>query len=306
MKIERLISIVMLLLQRELVSASEMATMFEVSKRTIYRDIDTLTMANIPVYSLRGSNGGIGIMPTYKVDKKLLTADDLAAIVTSLDGFEQLLTSVEIKKTVLKLKNMLGQSNQTIDHSISLDLSNWTTKNELNEKVEMIHLAIKKQHYVNLQYIDRDGNHTSRKVEPYHLLFRNRSWYLQGYSLERQDFRTFKLLRMIKLDVSSETFTARPFKMKPFVSAPNNTHFHMHEVELAADNIGYEQIAERYDSAIVKQIDEAHFLARVTLPNHEVGYRFLLNLGTHVTILKRDDFYNGFTAYLNQIHRQYF
>lgn len=112
MKIERLIGIIMLLLQRELVSASEMATMFEVSKRTIFRDIDTLAMANIPIYTIAGTKGGIGIMPTYKVDKKLLTADDLTAIIASLDGMEQLLSSAETKKTLQKMKNMLDHSSE--------------------------------------------------------------------------------------------------------------------------------------------------------------------------------------------------
>lgn len=102
MKIERLIGIIMLLLQRELVSASEMATMFEVSKRTIFRDIDTLAMANIPIYTIAGTKGGIGIMPTYKVDKKLLTADDLTAIIASLDGMEQYFLPPKLRKRCKK------------------------------------------------------------------------------------------------------------------------------------------------------------------------------------------------------------
>lgn len=143
MKIERLIGIIMLLLQRELVSASEMATMFEVSKRTIFRDIDTLAMANIPIYTIAGTKGGIGIMPTYKVDKKLLTADDLTAIIASLDGMEQLLSSAETKKTLQKMKNMLDHSSEPPKSSISLDFSNLSMKNELNTKVESLYLAIK-------------------------------------------------------------------------------------------------------------------------------------------------------------------
>ncbi len=304
MKIERLIGIVMLLLQRELVSASQMANMFEVSKRTIFRDIDSLMMANIPIYSLPGSKGGIGIMPTYKVDKKLLTADDLTAIVTSLDGFEQLLSSVEIKKTLLKINNMLGASNKMLSNSVSLDFSSWSEKKDLNEKIEALHLAIKKQQYVHLSYFDRDGNQTIRKVEPYHLLFRNRFWYLQGYSLEREDFRTFKLSRMTELRVSNETFTPRPFELKPFVSPTKNKLFLMHNVQLIVDKIGYEQIVERFDSTTFEPLGE-QFSAHVTLPNHEAGYRYLLNLGTHVTICNRDEFHHGFLAYVDEIQRKY-
>ncbi|AQY52371.1 DeoR family transcriptional regulator [Listeria weihenstephanensis FSL R9-0317] len=305
MKIERLIGIIMLLLQRELVSASEMATMFEVSKRTIYRDIDTLAMANIPIYTLPGVKGGIGIMPTYKVDKKLLTVEDLTAIITGLGGFEQLLSSTDIKKTLLKMKNMLGHSNELPASPISLDFSNLAMRQEFNEQVEKLHLAIKKQQFVAITYIDRDGNQTTRSVEPYHLLFRNRSWYLQGYSLEREDFRTFKLSRIIDLEVAAETFEGRAFTVKPLNAPITQPPFEMQEVSLIIDKTAREQIVLRFNVNSIEPLDETYFLAKVTLPNHEVGYRFLLTLGVHVTIQNQDDFYDGFVAYLQEIQNKY-
>ncbi|EGK1670148.1 YafY family transcriptional regulator [Listeria monocytogenes] len=305
MKIERLIGIIMLLLQRELVSASEMATMFEVSKRTIFRDIDTLAMANIPIYTIAGTKGGIGIMPTYKVDKKLLTVDDLTAIIASLDGMEQLLSSAETKKTLQKMKNMLDHSSKPPKSSISLDFSNLSMKSELNAKVESLYLAIKKHQLIELSYIDRTGNQTIRKTEPYHLLFRNRSWYLQGYSLERSDFRTFKMSRIVELKTLEETFEARPFSVKPFGAPPDRPMFLMYEVSLIVDKIAREQIIERFDLVEISQQDDAHFLAKVTLPDHEAGYRFLLQLGTHVTIQNRDDFYDNFVDYLKEIQGKY-
>lgn len=306
MKIERLIGIIMLLLQRELVSASEMATMFEVSKRTIFRDIDTLMMANIPIYTIAGTKGGIGIMPTYKVDKKLLTAEDLTAIIASLDGMEQLLSSAETKKTLQKMKNMLDHSSEPPKSSISLDFSNLSMKKELNAKVESLYLAIKKHHLVELSYIDRAGKQTIRKTEPYHLLFRNRSWYLQGYNLERNDFRTFKMSRIVELKTLEETFEARPFVVKSFGGITNTKPmFLMHEVTLMVDKIAREQIVERFDTIEITQQDEDHFLAKVSLPDHEAGYRFLLQLGTHVTIQNRDDFYDNFVEYLKEIQEKY-
>ncbi|MBM5610135.1 helix-turn-helix transcriptional regulator [Listeria seeligeri] len=305
MKIERLIGIIMLLLQRELVSASEMAEMFEVSKRTIFRDIDTLSMANIPIYTIAGTKGGIGIMPTYKVDKKLLTTEDLHAIITSLDGMEQLLSSIETKKTLQKMKNMLDPTSESPASSISVDFSNLTTKSDSNSQVEKLYLAIKKRQLVELCYIDRSGNQTIRKTEPYHLLFRNRSWYLQGYSLERSDFRTFKLSRIIEFSVLVETFEARPFAVKPIGTIPSQPHFLMHEVSLIVDKIAREQIVERFNLVEIKRHDEEHFFAKVTLPDHEAGYRFILQLGTHITVQNRGDFYDNFVAYLNEIQGKY-
>ncbi|EUJ42706.1 helix-turn-helix transcriptional regulator [Paenilisteria rocourtiae] len=305
MKIERLIGIIMLLLQRELVSAAEMATMFEVTKRTIYRDIDTLSMANIPIYTMPGVKGGIGIMPTYKVDKKLLTSEDLTAIITGLSGFEQLLSSSDIKKTLLKMKNMMGHTNEGATSAISLDFSTLAMKQEFNDKVESLHLAIKKHQFVTLIYIDRDGNETMRQIEPYHLLFRNRSWYLQGYSAERKDFRTFKLSRILNLEVSAKTFEPRPFRLKPFTPSGGRASFQMAEVSIVIDKIAREQIALRFGADTIEPLGKSQFLAKVMLPNHEAGYRFLLSLGKHVTIHKTGDFYDGFISYLKQIQSKY-
>ncbi|EUJ63936.1 helix-turn-helix transcriptional regulator [Listeria fleischmannii] len=305
MKIERLIGIFMLLLQRELVSANEMALMFEVSKRTIYRDMETLSMAKIPIYTMPGVNGGIGIMPTYKVDKRLLTTEDLTTIVTSLSGFEQLFSSQEIKKTLLKMQNMLKSNQENTDYLISLDFSNVTGKKEINEHVEELHLAIKKHQFVRISYNDRDGNETNRMVEPYHLLFRNRYWYLQGYSVEREDFRTFKLSRILHLDVLPETFIPREFVVKPFNPPKQYPAFEMLEVDLLLDRTGREQIIERANVIDIKPEDESYFLAKVILPNHEAGYRFLLNLGKHATIKSQNEFYDGFVAYLEDIQMKY-
>ncbi|WP_099222302.1 helix-turn-helix transcriptional regulator [Listeria costaricensis] len=305
MKIERLIGIVMLLLQRELVSAAEMARMFEVSKRTIYRDIETLSMARIPIYTLAGTKGGIGIMPTYKVDKKLLTVDDLTAILTSLDGFEQLLASAEIKNTLRKIRNMLGEIPESAAQPISLDFSTVASNSDLNQLVEQLHLAIKKERLVTLVYIDRNGRETTRQVEPYHLLFRNRFWYLQGYSLDRADFRTFKLSRIIHWQVEKASFIPRPFDKRPFSAGSEQAAFSMQEVRLIVDKIGREQIVERFDRPAVEALDDGAFLVTLSLPNHEAGYRFLLQLGTHVTLLNEDDFYEGFHDYLNTLYHKY-
>ncbi len=203
------------------------------------------------------------------------------------------------------MKNMLGHENQFPAASISLDFSSLAMKQEFNENVEQLHLAIKKQQFIMLTYIDRDGNQTTRKIEPYHLLFRNRSWYLQGYSLERQDFRTFKLSRVIELDISTETFEKRPFIMKPFQSATTQPPFQMKEVSLVIDKIAREQIALRFGATTIEPLDNSHFLAKITLPNHEAGYRFLLQLGSHVTVRKPGDFYDGFIAYLKEMQCKY-
>lgn len=86
MKIDRLLSIVILLLNRPLIQAKELADMFEVSVRTIYRDIDSINSAGIPVVTYQGAGGGIGLMQGYRLDRNVLSQRELADIFSALQS----------------------------------------------------------------------------------------------------------------------------------------------------------------------------------------------------------------------------
>lgn len=101
-KVERLISIIMILLRKEIISTKEFSQLFNVSKRTILRDMETLSLSNIPIYSINGVKGGYGIMDEYKVDKRLLSSSDLQNILAALGGLEQILLTEEVERTIKK------------------------------------------------------------------------------------------------------------------------------------------------------------------------------------------------------------
>lgn len=128
-KVERLISIVMILLKKDVVSTKEFAQLFSVSKRTILRDMETLSLSNIPIYSVHGVNGGYGIMAEYKVDKHLLSSSDLENILTALGGLEQILISEEVEVTIKKMEAMV--SPLSIKSSIQLSFYDWEGRSEI-------------------------------------------------------------------------------------------------------------------------------------------------------------------------------
>ena len=298
MKIERLISMIMILLQREIVSATELAKVFEVTTRTIYRDVETLSMAKIPIYTVPGRNGGIGLMPTYKVDKKLLTSMDLQNILTALHGVEQLIQSPEIKSTMTKIRAMQTEQRYA-EMDFSLHFTGWQGTEELKAVAESLQEAIRLHIIVKFDYYDANGTHSSRKIEPYHLMYKGERWYLQGYSYEREDFRTFWFGRMSNLKFTNETFNVRDYNINGKISNAKVPQFFL--VRLKANMRVRDIIIERFGTSVITPCDETAYYVDLKLPNVENAYRFILQLGANAKIIDGDIFEKDFRKYLAKI-----
>lgn len=214
MKIDRMIGILSILLQREKVTAPYLAEKFEVSRRTIQRDVDDLCRAGIPLVTTQGANGGISIMEGYQIDRTLLTSSDLQAILAGLRSLD----SVSGTRRYAQLMEKLSAGASTLltgDQHILIDLSSWY-KDSLAPKVETIHNAIHDRKQISFAYY-APGGESARTIEPYDLVFQWSSWYVWGWCLLRQDFRLFKLNRMAGLRVG-DAFAPRPVPL-PDLSA---------------------------------------------------------------------------------------
>ena len=206
MKTDRLIGILSVLLQSKQTTAPELAKLFEVSRRTINRDIEDLCMAGIPIMTVQGKGGGISIMDGYRMDRTILTSKDMRMILAGLRSLDSI--SGSNYYTLLMEKLQVGSS-QFINgrDSILIDLSSWY-KTTLAPKIEMIQNAIENRHMVSFDYYSPNGE-SKRLVEPYYLIFRWSSWYLWGFCSDRQDYRLFKLNRMLKVNETDKTFTVK-------------------------------------------------------------------------------------------------
>ena len=203
MKIDRLIGILSILLQQEKITAPELAKKFEVSRRTINRDIENLCKAGIPIVTKQGQNGGISIIDGYKIDKTLLTSSDMQAILSGLGSLD----SVSGTNQVSILMEKLGASNFISGNpNILIDLSSWY-KDSLSPKIEQIKKAIEQNKLISFVYYSPKGE-SSRIIEPYYLVFHWSSWYVWGYCRKRDDYRLFKLNRMTDLK-TKEIFEKR-------------------------------------------------------------------------------------------------
>lgn len=215
MKINRLVSMVMLLLTHEKISATKLADMFEVTPRTIYRDIDTLNSAGIPIVTYPGVNGGISIMEEYKIEKKLFTLSDITALLIGLGSIHSTMSGEDLLSTMAKVKGLVPPEEKRAvelkSSQIAIDHTPWFGDKSLRQNVEEIKTAVTENRYISFAYFDRNGLKSQRKIEPYRLVLKNSNWYIQGYCTAREDFRIFTVARISSLELLPETFLPREF-----------------------------------------------------------------------------------------------
>lgn len=224
MKIDRLIGILSVLLQKEKVTAPELAEKFEVSKRTINRDIEDLCKAGIPIHTMQGAGGGISIMDGYRMDRTILTSKDMQTIMAGLRSLDSVSGSHYYSQLMEKIK--AGSSDVISgNESILIDLSSWY-KDFLPEKMECIQSAIEMKKVIRFCYYAPSGD-SIREIEPYYLIFKWSSWYVWGYVTfcdrfsanpednrrSEHEFRMFKLNRMNHIVQTEKSCAQREVKL---------------------------------------------------------------------------------------------
>ncbi len=206
MKIDRQIGILSILLQKDTVTAPCLAEQFEVSRRTINRDIKDLCKAGIPIVTKQGINGGIAIMENYKMDRTLFTSTEMQDIIAGIRS----LGSVNGTNRYGQLMEKLSADSSDFmvgNQSVLIDLSSWY-KDSLASKIELIRTSIDQSRELEFAYYSPKGE-SERCVEPYYLIFRWSSWYLWGWCKAREDYRLFKLNRMDHVQISENAFSKR-------------------------------------------------------------------------------------------------
>lgn len=207
MKIDRLISILLTIIEKKKVTAEELSNTFEVSVRTIQRDIDDLCNAGVPIYGEVGKNGGYHITENYKLDKNYITKKEITTLVDILSGFKDTL----FKGSVRDLLSKFSIFNDSIksNRKFVIDTTPWGINvKRQNQKLEEIQKATEQTRYLLFDYTDLNKNMTRRKIEPYTIIMKGNSWYLYGYCTFRNDYRLFNINRIVNLKIEN-IFTER-------------------------------------------------------------------------------------------------
>ena len=206
MKLDRMLGILTVLLQKDRVTAPELAAKFEVNRRTIGRDIDALCQAGIPVVTRQGAGGGLSIAEGFKLDKSVLTADELSGVIAALKGLGSVAGQSNIERVLDKL-HANTDAVVSMREPVIIDLTSYYG-GQLSDKIALIKRAVLDDLLIEFDYLYEKGE-THRRIEPYFAIFQWTAWYVFGFCLERRDWRMFKLVRLWNLRLTDEGFTPR-------------------------------------------------------------------------------------------------
>lgn len=282
MKVDRLISIIMVLLDKKRISAQNLADMFEVSLRTIYRDIDAIDLAGIPIRSTSGVGGGFEIMPNYKLDKNVFSSSDLSTILTSLSSLSAMIQGDELKHTLAKIKTFIPPEKmndiELKTNQIHIDLSTWMGSKKVQPYLSMIKSALEQNKLLVFNYSDRYGNKTARKIEPYQLVLKSNHWYCQGYCNSRKDYRLFRLSRMSDLQIIDQTFSPRDYE-KPQLDFTDILQSLQTNITLRIHNSIMDNVLDYCDQENFFPEDNEYCIVKFPFIENDYYYNILLGFG---------------------------
>ena len=278
MKENRYFQMIYLLMDKGQMTSPELADYFEVSIRTIYRDIDILSSAGIPIYATQGKGGGIAIQDSYVLKKSLLSEQEQKQILMALQGIRVL----EDEQINMLLSKLSGVFQRQQGNWLEIDFSTWTKSGAGKHNFQLLQSAIWKSRIVSFSYYSGKGEQTKRIIEPHKLVFKTSDWYLYGYCTLRKDFRFFKLTRIRDLKLQDAEF----MRETPEHIFERSDEFEMKTVQvtLLFDAGMSHEVYEKFDEEVSEQ-EDGSLLVTTILPDNELLYSYVLSCRERVEVL---------------------
>lgn len=277
-KLARLFEIVQILLTEKKVTAEKLARHFEVSKRTIYRDIETLTLAQIPVYSEKGRYGGIGLIKNFTIDKSFLSQNEQNEILFAL----QSLNAVQYSKNNITLTKLNSIFNRKADDWIEVDFSRYGENDSI--LFEKIKNSILEKKVIKFIYFNTKGKKSKRTVEPLKLWFKEKAWYLFAYCRKKKDIRQFKIARIKNLELTCEHFE-RELKKEDWKNQ-NNVNGKGTKIVIEVDKSQAYRVYDEFFEENIAKKENGNFEITIEIFENEWLYGYLLSFGEHLKVLK--------------------
>jgi predicted DNA-binding transcriptional regulator YafY len=280
-QISRLFEIVYLILEKGKVPARELAERFEVTTRTIYRDVESLSAAGIPVYMTKGRNGGLSLLPEFVLDKTVLTQREKDEILSALAGLSATGRD-ETSGALNKLASLFGDTGYDW---IEVDFSGWGWSQGLKDSFSLLKEAVLTRRVLSFDYFGSKGEKTSRSVEPLKLVFRGQSWYLYAYCRTRASDRYFKLSRMDRIILRNESFS-RKTPERVISSEPGKPEYEMLSVRFRAFAPIHFRIYDEYPHHCIHEQDDGTLIVETVMPRGEWLHSYFLSYGENIEVLE--------------------
>ena len=297
MKDNRLFRILYYILEKEKVTANELADKFEVSVRTIYRDIDSISSVGVPIFTTQGKGGGIKIDNEYILNKSLFDANEKEQIIAALQGLEKT-NKVYKSELITKLSALFKIKNS---NWIEIDFTSWGSNNTYQDLFNTLKIAIINKNIISFSYNSSKAEKINRRVKPIRLLFKEQDWYLYAFCLLRNDFRYFKLSRIKDLEVLAINYedNFENIVLKREIKYENTVN-----IKLKFNKSVAFRVYDEFNEAIVED-KKGNLYVEMKIPNNYKLYNYIFSFGANVEILEPKEIRNQFKNMINKIAKKY-
>lgn len=277
MKESRLFKIIYYILENGRTTAPELAEKFEVSVRTIYRDIDVISSAGIPIYVTTGRNGGIQILENYVLDKAFFSEKEKQDILSALQSVLAVNNTYE-KEMLTKLSALFSINS---DNWFEVDFSRWGSKTQDNTTFELLKNAVISHKAVCILYVNSYGKKGKRKIYPIKMMYRAKEWYIKAYCVDKSDFRIFKLNRILEMEILSEEFA--PMEYPKSADEPKISY---NKISLCFPKEMAYRVYDEFEGNEIKETENGDLIVSSEMPEDSWLIGYLLSFGTQVTVIE--------------------
>ena len=289
MKIERMLTIIVMLLNRNRVTANELAEKFEVSVRTIYRDIETINLAGIPIISHSGNNGGFSIYENYKLNHQVLTLNNLSSLLSVLKDINMTVEDFELESSIEKLQNIFPENKledfKIQSEKIIIDLHPYGDTPSQKALVKTIRQAITQTRLLTIDYRNYNSVVSTRQIEPMSLIFKNYTWYLFAYCRLKEDFRLFRVSRINDYKIEGQTFERQDTSYHE-VSAQEFEQTQMITLVLKAASTMKSRVEDIFNQEDIEILETGEFLITATFSDKDWLFSLIFSFGEHIEVLE--------------------
>jgi predicted DNA-binding transcriptional regulator YafY len=298
-QINRLFEIVYILLDKKIVTANELSEHFEVSIRTIYRDVNTLSSAGIPIYASRGKGGGIGITDGYILNKSILSDKEQNEILYALQSLN-ITNNLQEDKVLSRLSGLFKKNGV---NWIEVDFSPWgSNKNQISQFTTLKD-AILSCFIIEFDYINGLGEKSRRKIEPIKLVYKVNAWYLYGFCLSKISYRTFKISRILSINVMQECFTKRTEQNNEGLQDKGQEEWINIKLKISKD--GAYRAYEEFKEGNISKNEDGSLIIDTVLPDNKWLMSYLLSFGDYLEVLEPQQISNKIYMELEKTLKKY-
>lgn len=280
MQIHRVTEIVFVLLSRGRVTARELSERFQVSTRTIYRDIDVLSGCGVPVFADKGNGGGISIAENYRLDRAILSEGEKQNIITMLTAFNASVNSDTSSKLLEKLSGIFKTSNNFIE----VDFSDWQNDDSVQKTFDTLKDCIVKKRVALVNYCNASGDEQARELEPLKLIFKHKNWYLYAFCRLRKENRLFKLSRVHKIEILEEQFDR--ICEETNITKQLEWNGDVLEITLKISKLMKTRVFDDYPKEHISEAEDGDYIVKQKMPIDDWAMGYILSFGDRASVIE--------------------